>query len=169
MASSSCSRSFSWSHFSRASSYYSRSCRRSSGCWRGCSQERAETHLFERPFYRTRQLIGALNPRIDGYERTEAAQLLGRELWPLFESMSKRDQRHGLDVYRTLKEQGHTDSDLLIAALLHDSGKAAVAGVCVKLWAPNAVVLPGARAPGAPRPMARGPSGLAALDPHPQP
>jgi hypothetical protein len=122
--------------------------------------------LFERPFYRTRQLIGALNPRIDGCERAEAAQLLGRELWPLFESMSKRDQRHGLDVYRTLKEQGHTDSDLLIASLLHDSGKAAVAGVRVKLWHRIAFVLLEAGAPWALRRLARGRSGLAALNQH---
>ena len=122
--------------------------------------------MFERPVYRTRQLIGALNPRIDGRERSEAARLLGRELWPLFESMSKRDQRHSLDVYRTLKVQGHTDSDLLIASLLHDAGKAALAGVEVRLWHRIAYVLLEAGAPWALRRLASGRGGLAALNQH---
>jgi len=122
--------------------------------------------LFERPVYRTRQLIGALSPKIDVCERSEAAELLGRGLSPLFESMSTRDQRHGLDVYRTLKDQGHTDPDLLIASLLHDSGKAALAGVKVRLWHRIAFVLLEAGAPWALRRLARGRSGLAALNQH---
>jgi hypothetical protein len=41
----------------------------------------------------------------------------------LFRSMATQDQRHGLDVYTTLQQAGHTDRDLLTAALLHDVGK----------------------------------------------
>jgi len=122
--------------------------------------------LFERQVYRTQQLIGALNPRIDDRERSEAARLLGCELWPLFESMSKWDQRHSLDVYRTLKMQGHTDSDLLIASLLHDAGKAAPAGVEVRVWHRIAYVLLEAGAPWALRRLARGRGRLAALNQH---
>jgi hypothetical protein len=122
--------------------------------------------LFEQPVYRTRQLIGALNPKIDSGEQSEAAQLLGRRLWPLFESMSKRDQRHSLDIYRTLKDQGHTDPDLLIASLLHDSGKAALAGIKVRLWHRVAFVLLEAGVPWALRRLAPGRSGLAALNQH---
>jgi len=124
--------------------------------------------LFERPAYRTRQLIKAFNPRINGQERSEAEQLLGRELWPLFDSMSKRDQRHSLDVYRTLKDQGHTDPDLRIASLLHDSGKAALAGVKVRLWHRIAYVLLDAGAPWALRRLTKGSGGLAALNEHPE-
>jgi hypothetical protein len=36
-----------------------------------------------------------------------------------------QDQRHALAVYRTLYQAGHTDPELLAAALLHDVGKAA--------------------------------------------
>ena len=122
--------------------------------------------MFERPAYRTRQLISALNPRIHSSERSEAEQLLGPRLWPLFESMSKRDQRHSLDVYRTLKGQGHTDPDLLIASLLHDAGKAALEGVTVRLWHRIAFVLMEAGAPWALRRLSRGRSGLAALSQH---
>lgn len=35
------------------------------------------------------------------------------------------DQRHALDVYATLQSRGHDEPDLLVAALLHDVGKAA--------------------------------------------
>ena len=122
--------------------------------------------MFERPVYRTKQLIRALNPSIESSERSEAKALLGAKLWPLFESMSKRDQRHSLDVYRTLKDRGCTDRDLLVASLLHDSGKAALAGVRVKLWHRVAYVLLAAGAPWALRRLARGPIGLAALNQH---
>jgi hypothetical protein len=124
--------------------------------------------LFERPAYRTRQLIKALNPRFDGQERSEVEQVLGRELWPLFNSMSKRDQRHSLDVYQTLKNQGHSDPDLLMASLLHDSGKGALAGVKVRLWHRIAFVLLEAGAPWALRRLTKGSGGLAALSEHPE-
>jgi len=80
--------------------------------------------------------------------------------------MSKRDQRHSLDVYWTLKDQGHTDRDLLVASLLHDSGKAPLAGVKVRLWHRIAYVLLETGAPWALRRLARGRSGLAALSQH---
>lgn len=38
--------------------------------------------------------------------------------------MSRRDQRHCLNVYLALREQGYDDPQLLTAALLHDVGKA---------------------------------------------
>ena len=122
--------------------------------------------MFKRPIYRTRQLIGALKPRVDSIERAEAEQLLGPKLSSLFESMSTRDQRHSLDVHRKLKHQGHTDRDLLIASLLHDSGKAALAGVKVRLWHRVAYVLLEAGAPWGLRRLATGRSGLAALSQH---
>ena len=122
--------------------------------------------MFKRPIYRTRQLIGALKSRVDSIELAEAEQLLGPTLSSLFESMTKRDQRHSLDVYRTLKGQGRTDRDLLIASLLHDSGKAALAGVKVRLWHRVAYVLLEAGAPWGLRRLATGRSGLAALSQH---
>jgi len=41
----------------------------------------------------------------------------------LFQAMPPYDRRHALAVVRTLQAQGHTDPDLLAAALLHDDGK----------------------------------------------
>jgi hypothetical protein len=41
----------------------------------------------------------------------------------LFQRMPRSDQRHGLDVFHTLRRKQHLDHDLLSAALLHDVGK----------------------------------------------
>lgn len=48
---------------------------------------------------------------------------LPESLWPLFERMSPSDQAHSIRVFQALIKMGHTDLDLLTAALLHDVGK----------------------------------------------
>jgi hypothetical protein len=55
----------------------------------------------------------------------------------LFQQMPPNDQRHGLAVMQALQAQGHSDRDLLAAALLHDAGKVGV----LRLWHRVAVVL----------------------------
>jgi hypothetical protein len=49
--------------------------------------------------------------------RTTSAQLA------LFDAMHVADRRHGLDVEASLRAEGVTDPDLLLAGLLHDAGK----------------------------------------------
>lgn len=51
------------------------------------------------------------------------AEVLSPPLMRLFCRMRRVEQLHSLRVMRTLEAQGHTDSDLLVAALLHDCGK----------------------------------------------
>ena len=41
----------------------------------------------------------------------------------LFDSMHVADRRHGLDVVASLRAEGVTEPDLLVAGLLHDAGK----------------------------------------------
>ena len=41
----------------------------------------------------------------------------------LFDAMHVADRRHGLDVVETLRSQGVTDAEVLLAGLLHDAGK----------------------------------------------
>ena len=41
----------------------------------------------------------------------------------LFDQMHLADRRHGLDVVASLKGEGVTEPDLLVAGLLHDAGK----------------------------------------------
>ena len=44
----------------------------------------------------------------------------------LFKAMTSADQRHCFDLFERLRVDGHSDPDLLRAALLHDVGKATV-------------------------------------------
>ncbi|MGB2696055.1 MAG: hypothetical protein WBD55_12835 [Dehalococcoidia bacterium] len=98
---------------------------------------------FERAVYRSRQFVGSLRPRIDIGARDDAYALLSDGERALFESMTTRDQQHGLEVYSRLREQGQAARDLLVAALLHDVGKGRIA-----LWHRVAYVLLDAGAPG---------------------
>jgi hypothetical protein len=41
----------------------------------------------------------------------------------VFDGMHVADRRHGLDVVAALRAAGETDSEVLIAGLLHDAGK----------------------------------------------
>lgn len=49
--------------------------------------------------------------------------ILTPELTTLFKRMRRSEQEHSIRVMRTLRSQGHTQPDLLVAALLHDVGK----------------------------------------------
>jgi len=124
--------------------------------------------LFDRPLYRTRQFFGSFRPRFRDDERTEAEAVLGEELWPLFESMSERDQRHSLDVLAVLRNRSCRDQHLLMAALLHDAGKGRLAGVRVRLWHRVAYVLLTASTPSVLKRLANGRGGIAAPHSHAQ-
>lgn len=105
------------------------------------------TSLLRRWAYRAGQFVGALRPRLHTYERAAVRMILGQRLYPLFESMALRDQRHCYDVYRALQQRGCSDRDLLMAALLHDAGKGRIAGDPVRLWHRVAYVLLATAAP----------------------
>jgi hypothetical protein len=60
-------------------------------------------------------------------ELEQIANDLNPQELDLFLQMSISDQRHGYRVYRFLRANGHSDCDLLAAALLHDVGKSRVA------------------------------------------
>lgn len=53
----------------------------------------------------------------------------GLEAWltdsqlALFDGMHVADRRHGLDVVATLRADGVSDAEVLLAGLLHDAGK----------------------------------------------
>lgn len=91
--------------------------------------------LFSRATYRSRQFFLSLRPRVDASLRDDAFVLLNERERALFSSMTLRDQQHCLDVFKRLRAT-HDDRDLLVAALLHDSGKGQIA-----LWHRVAFVL----------------------------
>jgi hypothetical protein len=91
---------------------------------------------------RLRQFLAAVRARVSADEIAVLEQHLGLSQRDLFWQMSPIDQRHCLDVFNTLLRQGHSDPDLLQAALLHDVGKRGirlwhrVAGVLLEAFRP---------------------------------
>jgi hypothetical protein len=94
--------------------------------------------------HRVGQFFGHLTARVDPGEEARACRLLPDGAWPLFAAMPTPDRRHALNVAGRLLADGHTDPDLLAAAMLHDAAK----GRRLSLWHRVAGVLLGAVAPG---------------------
>ncbi len=75
--------------------------------------------------YRVGQFLRALTARVSEEEVEQAIRILTPEARALFRCQAVQDQRHALVVYHALRQAGHTNPQLLAAALLHDVGKAA--------------------------------------------
>ncbi len=73
-----------------------------------------------------RHVFGRVSPA----ERAALAEWLTPAQLALFDGMHPADRRHGLDVVGALRAADHDDPDVLLAGLLHDSGK----GRSVGLW-----------------------------------
>lgn len=84
-----------------------------------------------------RQQLGFVAP-LSIHERAEVANLLPEAAFRLFMSMSSADQQHSLRVCQSLQARGWHAQDMLIAALLHDVGKAAGR---VPFWTRPVIVL----------------------------
>lgn len=72
---------------------------------------------------KVRQFRSHVTARVGEDERAGLADWLTPEQLQLFDSMHVADRRHGLDVVVTLRREGVSDLDLLVAGLLHDAGK----------------------------------------------
>lgn len=72
---------------------------------------------------KTRQALRHVGGRVSAGERAEMEAWLTAPQLALFDSMHRADQRHGLNVVTVLRADGHTDPELLLAALLHDCSK----------------------------------------------
>ena len=72
---------------------------------------------------KVRQFRAHLRARVDPAERAGLATWLSDGQLAVFDGMHVADRRHGLDVVSTLRADGVTDLDLLLAGLLHDAGK----------------------------------------------
>ncbi len=93
---------------------------------------------MDRAAYRVRQFFRALTAPLVREDPTPVERTLTPRQRALFFRMSPADQRHSLAVYRALEREGPQPHDLLVAALLHDVGKAAAP---MPLWVRVAVVL----------------------------
>jgi len=91
---------------------------------------------------RVRQFLAAVRAKVSDDEIALLEQYLAPSQRDLFREMSSIDQRHCLDVF-SLLQQGHSDPELLRAALLHDVGKRGihlwhrVAGVLLEAFWPT--------------------------------
>jgi hypothetical protein len=72
---------------------------------------------------KARQTWRHLRARVSRREREAIVPWTTPAELELFDRMHVADRRHGLDVVRTLRDQGVTDRDVLVAGLLHDCGK----------------------------------------------
>lgn len=72
---------------------------------------------------KVRQFARHLRARVSARERAELEGWLTPRQLALFDAMHVADRRHGLDVVATLRAEGASDPDLLIAGLLHDAAK----------------------------------------------
>jgi hypothetical protein len=72
---------------------------------------------------RVRQFRAHLRARVPAEERAALATWISPAQLALFDSMHVADRRHGLDVVDSLRAEGVTEPDVLLAGLLHDAGK----------------------------------------------
>lgn len=83
---------------------------------------------------RVRQFFAALTAALGPDEEHVAERYLSPEQLALFRSMPVNDRRHALEVLHRILTAGHSEPDLLRAALLHDAGKArAAAGLATRV------------------------------------
>jgi len=72
---------------------------------------------------RFRQFRAHLRARVAPEERAALVAWIAPAQLALFDSMHVADRRHGLDVLASLRAEGVTEPDVLLAGLLHDAGK----------------------------------------------
>jgi hypothetical protein len=72
---------------------------------------------------KARQFRAHLRASVGPAERSGLDAWLSGPQLALFDAMHVADRRHGLDVVATLRAEGVTDPEVLLAGLLHDAGK----------------------------------------------
>ncbi len=72
---------------------------------------------------KVRQFRTHLRATVTPAERDELATWLSGPQLALFDAVHVADRRHGLDVVATLRGEGVTEPDVLVAGLLHDAAK----------------------------------------------
>lgn len=91
-----------------------------------------------RLFYRTRQFWQAISTRSSQVDLELITSILTPSQMSLFNQMQASEQVHSLMVFRILTSQEEQNTDLLVAALLHDVGKIRAP---LRLWERVLIVL----------------------------
>lgn len=78
---------------------------------------------MRRALYRLRQGLRALAAWVRPVDDALARRTLSPDLFALYRQMRRIERQHSLRVLCALLDAGHTQPDLLTAALLHDVGK----------------------------------------------
>lgn len=81
---------------------------------------------------KVRRFRSFLAARVTESERESLTAWLTPAQLAVFDRMVVADQRHGLDVTAALRAEGISETDVLIAGLLHDAGKGSV-GVVARI------------------------------------
>lgn len=89
-----------------------------------------------RAAYRFQQGLRALGAWFRPVEDDLAREYLPPALFALYSTMRRSERQHSLRVLCDLLDQGYSDRDLLIAALLHDVGK-----TCARFSIPEKVLV----------------------------
>jgi hypothetical protein len=76
-----------------------------------------------RVLYRARQFWHSIFIKTDLNGIEQARDRLTPAQWALFSQLQPDEQAHAFRIFHKLLEQGETQDDLLVAALLHDVGK----------------------------------------------
>jgi putative nucleotidyltransferase with HDIG domain len=97
-----------------------------------------------RILYRARQFWHALNASPTSEDLALVRSVLLPAQMSAFSRLQSSEQHHAVAVLRKLKEQGETNPDLLVAALLHDVGKSQAP---LRSWERALIVLTEAIAP----------------------
>jgi len=100
---------------------------------------------MRRALYRLGQFCRSLTGRLNREQFTQIESRLPPPLFELFCRLTPSEQYHAYRVRQTLVRGGHTNPDLLTAALLHDVGKNRIP---LALWERVVIVLGFKFAPG---------------------
>lgn len=73
--------------------------------------------------YRSRQFWRAIFLKADRHALEKAEDKLTPAQWSLFTQLQPAEKSHAVNMFCMLLEQGDSQPDLLVAALLHDVGK----------------------------------------------
>jgi putative nucleotidyltransferase with HDIG domain len=88
--------------------------------------------------YRIKQFWHAVTAAPSKDDLGKVNEVLSPQLMSLFRKMQASEQAHSLHIYQQLRDNGETNADLMVAALLHDVGKSRYP---LRIWERGLIVM----------------------------